>query len=49
MMRMANTPSLIPKEVSYPVFYFKIRGYYDKGLVMLTDSGSKQEKKTIHH
>lgn len=45
MMRMANTPSLIPKEVSYPVFYFKIRGYYDKRLVMLADSGSKQEKK----
>lgn len=43
-MRIANASALIPKEVPYTVFYFKVRGYYGKGLIMLADSDSKLEK-----
>lgn len=43
-MRIANAPTLIPKEVSYTVFYFNVMGYYGKGLIMLMDSDSKLEK-----
>lgn len=43
-MRIANAPTLIPKEVSYTVFYFNVMGYYGKGLIMLMDSDSKLER-----
>lgn len=44
IMRIADTPTLIPKEVPYTVFYFKVMGYYGKGLIMLADPRSKLEK-----